>query len=332
MKLPITHQHYAHCESGALATLLKGQGCEVSEAMIFGLSSGLIFLYFPLIKMGGCGLTSYRTPPGAIAKRFAKLTDLKLDIQRFASPQQGTEGLKRILDQGRLVGCQTSVYWLPYFPPHMRFHFNAHNLVVYGYEGDDFLLSDPIAENLVTCSIKDFEKARFAKGIFAPKGKCTTLVSSPKDIAYEKLIPKAIKKTCHQMLFAPVPWVGIHGVNHLARRIANLPEKVKDLRRVHLELTSVVRMQEEIGTGGAGFRFIYAAFLQEAAEKTGKAGYKECSEAMTLVGDQWRTFATAVARLVKKGGTAGYVEASELLRQCGQAEAKIHRDLLKIIK
>jgi len=25
-------------------------------------------------------------------------------------------------------------------------------------------------------------------------------------------------------------------------------------------------MQEEIGTGGAGFRYIYAAFLQEAAD------------------------------------------------------------------
>jgi hypothetical protein len=29
-------------------------------------------------------------------------------------------------------------------------------------------------------------------------------------------------------------------------------------------------MQEEIGTGGAGFRFLYAAFLQEAAQITGE--------------------------------------------------------------
>ena len=30
-------------------------------------------------------------------------------------------------------------------------------------------------------------------------------------------------------------------------------------------LGQVIRMLEEIGTGGAGFRFIYAAFLQESA-------------------------------------------------------------------
>ena len=31
-----------------------------------------------------------------------------------------------------------------------------------------------------------------------------------------------------------------------------------------LYLAQLVRMQEEIGTGGGGFRYIYAAFLQEA--------------------------------------------------------------------
>jgi len=40
-------------------------------------------------------------------------------------------------------------------------------------------------------------------------------------------------------------------------------------RDAALNLAQVIRMLEEIGTGGAGFRFIYGAFLQEAAEKTG---------------------------------------------------------------
>jgi hypothetical protein len=30
-------------------------------------------------------------------------------------------------------------------------------------------------------------------------------------------------------------------------------------------LGQLIRMQEEIGTGGGGFRFIYGAFLQEAS-------------------------------------------------------------------
>ena len=36
-------------------------------------------------------------------------------------------------------------------------------------------------------------------------------------------------------------------------------------------LGNIVRMQEEIGTGGGGFRFMYAAFLQEAGDVLGLA-------------------------------------------------------------
>jgi len=40
-------------------------------------------------------------------------------------------------------------------------------------------------------------------------------------------------------------------------------------------------MQEEIGTGGAGFRFMYASFLQEAGEKIGAAELGEASARLT---------------------------------------------------
>ena len=49
------------------------------------------------------------------------------------------QALNNALLQGTPVGVQTSIYWLRYFPDSFRFHFNAHNLVVYGYEnGESF--------------------------------------------------------------------------------------------------------------------------------------------------------------------------------------------------
>jgi hypothetical protein len=42
----------------------------------------------------------------------------------------------------------------------------------------------------------------------------------------------------------------------------------------------IVRMQEEIGTGGGGFRFIYAAFLQEAGRLMGSTRLEEASRMM----------------------------------------------------
>jgi len=63
----------------------------------------------------------------------------------------------------------------------------------------------------------------------------------------------------------------------------------------------IVRMQEEVGTGGAGFRYMYAAFLQEAASLFGSAELNDLSQEMTAIGDTWREFAVTAARIIKKG-------------------------------
>src|SRR5436189_5063966 len=91
----------------------------------------------------------------------------------------GMERLDALLDSGKLVGLQTSVYWLPYFPPDLRFHFNAHNLLVYGRERDEYLISDPVAEMAVRCARADLARARFAKGVLAPRGLLYFLKTRP---------------------------------------------------------------------------------------------------------------------------------------------------------
>ncbi len=132
-----------------------------------------------------------------------------------------------------MVGLQTSVYWLPYFPPDMRFHFNAHNLLVYGKSGDDYLISDPVFEEPVRCPSADLARARFAKGVLAPKG----LLYFPRDHRPPRTITpaavrKAILKTCRTML-APVPIAGVRGMRMLANKIAKLPAGRRPHHRLH---------------------------------------------------------------------------------------------------
>jgi hypothetical protein len=58
-------------------------------------------------------------------------------------------------------------------------------------------------------------------------------------------------------------------------------------------------MQEEIGTGGAGFRFLYSAFLQELASSTGYAALDPLAVQLVEIGDRWREFALAAARMIR---------------------------------
>ena len=70
-----------------------------------------------------------------------------------------------------LLVAQVGVYYLPYFPKEYRFHFNAHNLIVYGMEGDNYLISDPIMDTTHVMDSYQLERVRFAKGALAPNGR-----------------------------------------------------------------------------------------------------------------------------------------------------------------
>jgi len=215
------HQQAAHCESGVISSLMRHHGAPMSESMALGLSSALSFAYLPFIKLSGLPLISYRMPPKAIIKGLLAPMAARFRFETFGSAEAGQRRLDALLADGKLVGLQTSVYWLPYFPPNMRFHFNAHNLLVYGKDGDDYLISDPVFEEPVRCPSGDLARARFAKGVLAPKG----LMYYPQAIERKAVdaasVVKAIRKTVRTML-APIPIVGVRGMRTLAARMQKL--------------------------------------------------------------------------------------------------------------
>lgn len=322
---PFVHRHAAHCESGVMANLLTHHGVPLSESLAFGLAGALAFAYLPFVKLSGLPLISYRMPPRAIIKGLLAPLGARLRSQTFGSPEAGERALDALLAQGRPVGLQTSVYWLPYFPPDMRFHFNAHNLLVYGKEGDEYLISDPVFETPMRCAAADLARARFAQGVLAPKG----LMYWPESIAHTQPTPeatlRAIRRNARRMR-APVPIVGVRGMRMLARRLGTLP--AADARTVDF-IGHLVRMQEEIGTGGAGFRFIYAAFLQEAAQITGRDELRAFSDRLTAIGDDWRAFALKAARMVKGREPVDPPALAALLQAQAAQEDGFFRDLMR---
>lgn len=298
MTTDFKHHQSAHCENGVASNLLKHNGLNISEPMVFGIGSGLFFVYLPFIKVNHAPAFSYRPLPGAIFGRLAKRLGIKVKRQKFSGSKSAEKALDDNLNNNIPSGLQVGVYNLTYFPEDYRFHFNAHNLVVYGKTETDYLISDPVMETTTTLTIEELDRVRFAKGAFAPKGQMYYPIHIPKDIDFAKAITKAIKATCRDML-APVPIVGVRGIKYVAKQIRKWPVKL-GVRKANHYLAQIVRMQEEIGTGGGGFRFIYAAFLQEAAVVLKNDQLKELSFEMTTIGDMWRDFAVEAGRVYKK--------------------------------
>ena len=319
------HSHASHCESGVMSSLLRHHGLPMSEAMAFGLASALSFAYLPFIRINGLPLVSYRMPPRAIIKGLERSLGLDMRFETFRSPPAGMERLDALLDAGKLVGLQTSVFWLPYFPPDLRFHFNAHNLLVYGRERDEYLISDPVAEMTVRCARADLARARFAKGVLAPKGLLYFLMRPPVAPDWVRLGRRALARTARIML-APLPLVGVHGMKLLARQIERLP-LADGGERARLYIGNIVRMQEEIGTGGGGFRFLYASFLQELAANTGYAALDGLASRLVEIGDRWREFALAAARMIRGRDALSPPALAERLRALAADEKLFFQSL-----
>ncbi|OOB82830.1 BtrH N-terminal domain-containing protein [Flavobacterium columnare] len=331
MEIRFTHHQSAHCENGVASNLLKFNGINLSEPMVFGIGSGLFFFYFPLLKVNHAPAISYRPMPGSIFNKAAKRLGIKVKRTRFSNPQKAQQALEANLKNNIPTGLQVGVYHLTYFPDEYRFHFNAHNLVVYGKENKSYLISDPVMQTVTTLSEKELEKVRFAKGALAPKGHMYYPVNIPKQVQLKPAIVKGIKNTCKDML-APLPFIGIAAMRRLAKHIRIWPTK-RGVKVTNHYLAQMVRMQEEIGTGGGGFRFIYAAFLQEASTVLNNPSLAELSKEMTTIGDKWRDFAVMAARVYKNRSNQHdvYNTLANELEALAQLEENFFKKLKKAV-
>lgn len=301
MKLDFEHRQSAHCENGVISNLVNFYGSsKITEPLAFGIGSGLFYIYIPFLKVNGCPAMSYRILPGLIFKRTCTALGISYEKRTFSDSHVAQQELDKYLLQGKPVGCQVGVYYLTYFPKEYRFHFNAHNIVVYGKEEDRYLISDPVMETTTSLTASELDKVRFAKGALAPKGKIyyPVLESDISDDQIRKAIIKGIKRNVRDMLYIPGNIAGVSGIEFMAKKILKWYYTL-GIKTTGTYLAQMVRMQEEIGTGGGGFRFIYAAFLQEAYAYIPKEELLACSEQFTKAGDLWRNFAVNAAGVYK---------------------------------
>ena len=334
MKVDFVHHQSAHCESGVTSSLLQNAGAvNITEPLAFGMGAGLFFVYLPLLKINKGPAIAFRTFPGLIFKRTCNALGIPMVRKKFSSETEAEKFLNEALVNGTPVGCQVGVYYLSYFPKEYRFHFNAHNLIVYGKEGDEYLISDPIMETPTRLSAYELERVRFAKGALAPKGQIyypekVTEIDGEK---IKKAIKNGIRLNVRNMIDIPGWVAGVNGIQYTGKRIKKWRDNL-GLEKAGLYLAQLVRMQEEIGTGGGGFRYMYAAFLQEAHAYLPNDDLLKISEKFTAAGDLWRTSAVQAAGIYKGriGSQADFNQMGDYLQEVSEIEREAFTALKKI--
>jgi hypothetical protein len=334
MKVNFEHRQSAHCESGVTSSLLQHIGAsKITEPLAFGMGAGLFYVYIPLLKINNGPAIAFRTYPGLIFKRTCKALGIPVVQKRFSSKEQAEAYLQQAISEGNPVGCQVGVYYLSYFPKEYRFHFNAHNIIVYGKEDDNYIISDPIMETPTSLTSYELERVRFAKGALAPKGQIYYPASTANvsDDTIRKAIKKGIKLNVRNMVDIPGWFAGVEGIKYTGKRIKKWRDNLGQ-KTAGLYLAQLVRMQEEIGTGGGGFRYMYGAFLQEAHAYLPDDNLLASSKSFTEAGDLWRTAAVQAAGIYKGriGTQADFNQMGDYLLEIAEIERRAFTTLKNI--
>ena len=331
------HHNTAHCETGVVLNMLNFYGIRLSEPMIFGISAGYFFAYVPLSKGDrNVPLLGFRTFPGSIKRNTFKKLGFKIGTKRYSGKQKekAMKEMDELLAAGIPVGNRVGMFFLPYMPQEIREHWNVHQFCVISKEGDEYTVSESLY-GIKKLSSKDLMKVRFTEGHFKPRGEMYWVKEKPENLPdLSTLIVEGIEKTCWNMFHNyGVPFVtfyGVRGIVKMSKHMRNLEARLGE--RAPVFLAKIIRYLEELGSGGAGYRFIYSAFLFEAADVLNKPELKEFSIRMNDIGSLWRNFALEGGRKLKKRNDMSYGELADKLLVIAEAEKEFFTDLRQYIK
>ena len=133
------------------------------------------------------------------------------------------------------------------------------------------------------------------------------------------------------MLDIPMPIIGVKGIRYFSRRLRKWPTKNGN-KIASQYLGQTILSLEEIGTGGVGYRYMYGAFLSQAADLLGREELKEISIEMGNAGNRWRDFSYIGAKNCKNRSEPEhtYDDIADILMDIADKEEKVFRKLKKI--
>ncbi|MFP4416182.1 MAG: BtrH N-terminal domain-containing protein [Chitinispirillaceae bacterium] len=292
------HTMAAHCETGTISALLTHAGLPISEPMVLGIGGGIFFAYLNQRSQPFPTFVT-RSKPGDIRKQIQKRLKINFQTHRFSNQLKARERLDELVSREIPVAAQVDMFYMDYIPPYMKAHFNGHFVTVIEKNNDSYTVSDCYYPQLAEVGIKSFEKGRFAGGQLAPKGFLFYPRTVPDNPDLSSAITGGIRHACGAMLKLPVPFIGVKGIRLFARKVMEWPQLARDIEHLSHEIMMIHIILEERGTGGAGFRFMYATFLQQAAKILKNSKLEKLSCDMMANGDRWREISLYVARIGK---------------------------------
>ncbi|MET8090863.1 BtrH N-terminal domain-containing protein [Micromonospora sp. NPDC005220] len=314
-----------HCETTTLGALLRHEGLDLSEPMLFGLGEGLGFVYWDARSMDFPFLGG-RTKPTTITRTVADRLSLTLRIQETASPGKAWQNVAASLAAGRPVGLQLDSYHLDYFTT--KVHFGGHFVAMYGYDDTHAYLIDTAQQGgPVTTTLTSLAQARNERGPMTARHLSYTVAGpgGPPDLG--AAIRASIRGNADTFLNPPIANLGHRGIAKAARQVTRWLDRSSDPSR---DLPLAAALMEHGGTGGALFRAMYRDFLAECATLVDDAGLRLAHQMYAGIAPMWTEVSHHMAAAGETGDPDQLTRASAILSELADRERQAMRILAGI--
>ena len=321
--LKVTHTPGRHCASTAICDLVNFHGIVFSEAMCFGIGAGLGIWYLDF--------------PGLPASRMLHVRSLDIEAQFFTrmgcnfsweqsdDPAASEAALCRHIENGRPAVIQTDIFYLPYYGS--KTHFPGHLIAVWGYDRNkrEFYVTDTERPDPVAVSFADMRKARLIRNaIFDLRGN----LFAPANLTLPPDLPAVLRKAIiHNSRMLTDASTHAMGIGALEKMLDELPGW-SDFTDWQWTARFAYQVIEKRGTGGGGFRLMYADFLEEAADFVPEIASLGLVPMMREAALTWQDLAAAFKSASEKD-RPDFTEVADQIRNVIRTEAAYHHTVCK---
>ncbi len=299
------HRAGLHCSSTSVWNLLAFDGLPASEALAFGLGSGLGFFYLEDDRLTPSRVLNGRAPD--LEGSFYAHVGLALEWSGRWDPA----AMESCLRSGRPILAQTDLFHLPYYQPPV--HFPGHGVVVIGLDlhAGTADISD---QGFPEVQRTDLENLRLAmEGVAPPLLPAPYRWAPAPRVAGERLrgpgaFRAAIARTRRLMAGELYPDQGLPALRRLAERLPSWEQAPDFGWCARFAYQSI----EKRGTGGGAFRYLYADFLREAASILPGLAASCAPELYQKAGDGWRALSAAFKEVFIQGYPGGFAACAHL--------------------
>jgi hypothetical protein len=304
-----------HCQTNSLAKIYHFHSHSISEDMLLGLGAGMGYIYWKMkigdqdsVFIGGRGNNKdFFTDLG-------KRTGVDITVRSTTSIKKAQSILLAHLKSEEPVMLFGDMGFLPWFDFPEEYHFGGHTFTVCGWDGAESVLASDMDQ--ASTGLKpgfyyplSLEQLSLARNSpfkpFPPKNKHLEFDFSNYHQPTQEDIYAAIQQTVQEQLEPPIKNLGIKGLRHTAKEILKWPTYFDDFS-LRMNLFSIYIYVEIGGTGGGCFRYMYARFLNEAAQITGNNRLIDIANRLHQSG----TILSEIATMFKEAQQMQYIQDS----------------------